>query len=369
VNAPPDRSRPLRNVYSNAKIFHFAERLESVAAGGFPPPIHVRLKPTNRCNHRCEYCAFRSPKLLLGERMRETDEIPPEKMRELVADLVGMGVRAVTFSGGGEPLRYAALGETVQRLLDGGLKVAVLTNGSRLQGAVARQLAHGATWVRVSIDAAQRDTYARGRGVTPAAFDRVCANLRAFAALPRRTCALGVNFIVTRENSPQVLEFLRLARSWGVDHVKVSEAVVSTDPGEHLRYLNSFYASVKDQLRQATDTLVDDRFRIVDKVLLPDSEAESFVRDYTWCPSARVLTVIAADLNVYTCQDKAYTSSGLLGSIRSCRFADLWQSESLRQRLRELDPSRECRHHCAAHGKNLALVDYFEADPDHLAFV
>lgn len=359
----------MRNVYSSAKIFHFHDRLQALAAGGAPGPIHVRIKPTNRCNHRCAYCAFRSPDLLLGERMREADEIPVAKMREVVADLIALQVRAVTFSGGGEPLRYPAFAETVQRLLDGGIKVAVLTNGARLEGDVAQMLAHGATWARVSMDAADRDEYARVRSVSPSEFDHVCANVRAFARLPDRTCVLGVNFIVTRENSGQVLTFLRLAREMGVDHVKVSEAVVAPDPETNARYLSTFYASVKDQLRQAAETLVDDRFQVIDKVLLPDAALESFERSYTWCPMARCLTVIAADQSVYTCQDKAYTTSGFLGSIRDCRFADLWTSAELRRRLQDLDPSRECRHHCVAHGKNLGLVEYFEADQDHVDFV
>ncbi|MCE9613783.1 MAG: radical SAM protein [Lentisphaerae bacterium] len=359
----------MRNVYSSAKIFHFPDRLQAIAAGELPAPIHVRLKPTNRCNHRCEYCAFRNPKLYLGEQMHEQDEIPPAKMREIVADLIAMQVRAVTFSGGGEPLRYGFIAETVAQLIAGGIKVALLTNGSRLQGDVASLLARGATWVRISIDAVDRDEYARVRAVAPAEYDRVCENMRAFAARPDRTCLFGVNFIVTRENSHQVLDFLRFARDIGIDHVKVSEVVMATSAEENLRYLTSFYASVKDQLRQAAATLASDRFRIIDKLLTPNAEMESFERGYTRCPMARVLTVIAADLNVYTCQDKAYTASGLLGSIRDCRFADLWQSEPLKRRLQSLDPSRECRHHCVAHGKNLALLDYFEADPEHVDFV
>jgi hypothetical protein len=81
------------------------------------------------------------------------------------------------------------------------------------------------------------------------------------------------------------------------------------------------------------------------------------------------LTVIGADLNVYTCQDKAYTTGGLLGSIKGRSFRDLWLGDELRQRLRALDPAKDCRHHCVAHGKNLMLLDYLSADEEHLDFV
>ena len=357
------------NVYSSSKIFHFPGRLKRIAEGEIPAPIHVRLKPTNRCNHSCDYCCFRNPRLPLGETMQESDEIPQVKMREIVADLVEMPVRAVTFSGGGEPLCYPYIVETVNALTDGGIKVAMLTNGARLKGEAAELLAQRATWVRVSIDAVDREAYARVRSVGRGEFDLVCSNMRAFAATPGRTCVLGVNLIVTRENSAHVLRFLELARELGVDHVKVSEVVTSTEAEENHRYVATFYDEVKAQIREAQDRLADGRFTIIDKVLLPDATQESFVRNYTWCPMTRCLTVIAADQNVYTCQDKAYTKGGLLGSIRERRFAQLWVSAELRERLQLLNPGLECRHHCVSHGKNLALIDFFEADRDHMDFV
>ena len=38
--------------------------------------------------------------------MDQKDQIPEDKMTEIVEDLVNMGVKVVTFSGGGEPFIY-----------------------------------------------------------------------------------------------------------------------------------------------------------------------------------------------------------------------------------------------------------------------
>jgi len=383
-------------LYTSSKIFHFHEKLDAMQSGRITPPIHVRLKPTNRCQHRCGYCCYRNPDLYLSERMNESDEIPPGKMREIVEDLGRMGVRAVTFSGGGEPLCYPPIGEAIQALAGAGVKVAMLTNGGRLRGETAGLLARAATWVRVSMDAADRETYAHIRNVAPEEFDRVCANIRAFAGITDRRCVIGINLIVARENSSDVLRFLRMARELGADHVKVSNAIVSTLPAENAEYMSAFYQDVKRQVAegiaelsvQSSAPAAQGRggrtspghppqgrgrhrraFAVIDKVHLPLADAESLERRYTWCPMSQCLTVIAADQNVYTCQDKAYTRGGLLGSIRDTRFAELWASEDLQGRLRTLDPSSECRHHCVAHAKNLSLLDYFEADEEHLDFV
>ena len=355
--------------YSDTKIFHFHEKLTDMAAGRLSAPIHVRLKPTNRCNHRCGYCCYRNPDLYLSERMNERDEIPQEKMREIVEDLVAMGVRAVTFTGGGEPLCYPHVVEAIEGLVDGGVKVAMLTNGGLLKGPAAEVLGGRATWLRVSMDAANGADYARARGVSDGEFDNVCDNIRRFAVDRSRRCVLGVNFIVTAENQGDTLQFLEMMKQLGVDHVKVSGVVVSTSPKGSAEYLMPFYESVKDQVARGAASLDDETFLVIDKFHLPDSTQEGFERHYTWCPFAQCLTVIAADLNVYTCQDKAYTTSGLLGSITDRRFKEAWFSDDLRQKLLDLNPSVQCRHHCVAHGKNLSLLDFLEADEDHLAFV
>ena len=92
-------------LYTRMKIFHFRDKLESLPreSGLTLAPLHIRIKPTNRCNHSCSYCAYRAEELQLGRDMKLQDFIPREKMLEIVDDIAAMGVKAVTFSGGGDP--------------------------------------------------------------------------------------------------------------------------------------------------------------------------------------------------------------------------------------------------------------------------
>lgn len=363
----------MSRLYSTSKVFHFHSKLADILDGRLTPPIHIRLKPTNRCNHRCSYCCYRNEDLYLSERMKEADEIPPDKMKEITNDIITMGVRAVTFSGGGDPLCYPHFLDCADRLLEGGVRVAVLTNGSRLQGAVAERLGSGATWVRISLDAANADDYAQVRQVSPREFQKVCENIENFARTKREACELGINYIVTRENHSEVFAFLRLMKDLGVDHVKVSEAVISVDHGDNVRYVRSFQETVRGQIERGLSHLADDRFRIIDRVLDPGTGPADgnnlYQKAYSWCPFIQCLTVIAADLMVYTCQDKAYSSSGIVGSIRDRSFRELWSDPITRERLTALDPSRDCVHHCVQHQKNLAILDYLDADPGHIDFI
>jgi 2-iminoacetate synthase ThiH len=97
----------LATYYTDAKVALHLDRLEALRAGDVFAPVHVRLKPTNICDHGCSYCAYRANRannLNLDGGMEVHDRIAPEKMAELVEDFISMGVEAVTFSGGGEPL-------------------------------------------------------------------------------------------------------------------------------------------------------------------------------------------------------------------------------------------------------------------------
>ena len=71
---------------------------------------------------------------------------------EIIDDLVEMDVKAVTFSGGGEPLIYPHIAEALNKLGESGIKLATLTNGSHLHEDIAVAFARYGTWIRVSID-------------------------------------------------------------------------------------------------------------------------------------------------------------------------------------------------------------------------
>lgn len=357
----------MENVYSQAKMFHFHDKLDVLQHSRFATPVHVRLKPINACNHKCFYCCYRNDDLYLGQLMNERDMIPGDKMREIVDDLADMGVRAVTFTGGGEPLIYPHIVDTVGTLLDHRIKVAVLTNGSALKGEVMDVLAKGASWVRISIDATNGPMLSESRRVGVGEFDRIIGNIQAFSKAKHEDCELGINFIITRLNADSVYEFISLMKEKGANHVKVSECVVGTTARENNDYHKDHFDKVLKEIIRADKELSGNGFRVINK--FHDFE-DLYDKAYTWCPYiCGFLNVIGADLNVYTCQDKAYTGTGLIGSLKNKRLKDLWMSDEFRQSVRGIDPSRVCDHHCVQHHKNLALLDYLTTDEKHLEFV
>ncbi|OGV83456.1 MAG: radical SAM protein [Lentisphaerae bacterium RIFOXYB12_FULL_65_16] len=353
------------NVYTKMKIFHFPAKLDSLPADQpLTAPLHIRIKPTNRCSHNCWYCAYRRENIQLGKDMVSKDQIPPDKMAEIVEDCAEMGVLAVTFSGGGEPLCYPHLLGTLRRLHACGVRYGSLTNGARLHGEIAEEFAAHGTWVRVSLDGWDGPSYARYRGVSEREFDKVMTNIADFKRLGG-ACYLGVVIIVDKDNASHVYELIRRMHDLGVRSVKAAPCFISDDAVENNTYHRPLMSMVRTQIEQAKSEMAGVNFEIFDSY---QEQLTTFDKGYDWCPYIQINPVIGADLNVYSCHDKAYNlDSGFLFSIKDRRFKDAWLAD--KAQFFTINPGRDCRHHCVVHEKNKLIWEYLHADRTHIVFV
>ena len=350
-------------VYSNFKVFAYPDRIEAFSSGRLAAPVHVRIKPMNHCNHDCWYCAYRESNLQLGEDMNLRESIPEDKMHEIADDLIDMNVRAVTFSGGGEPLIYKPLPNIIEKLVSAGIKVGSLSNGSNLKGRVADVFAEYATWIRISIDGWDGTSYAKSRGLLESDFDKLISNITEFTNRGS-DCELGVSFIIDKNNSRHIFDAVKLLKNTGVRHVKLSGVVISNSGIENNEYHNGFRKKVHEEIERAIE-LNDSNFNVLDHYHDLDTR---FDRSYTSCPTIQFTPVIGADCNVYTCQDKAYTETGKLGSIKNISLKDFWYSDDNNNRAFNINPSIHCNHNCANHQKNRIITDFIGTSPDHMLF-
>ena len=156
-----------------------------------------------------------------------------------------------------------------------------------------------------------------------------------------------------------------LLKNCGVNHVKISGAVVSNDAVGNNTYHLPIKAEVTSQIG-AAKALGNTHFSVIDHY--HDLECR-FEKPYKTCPSLQLLTVVGADQHVYTCQDKAYTELGRMGSLADRTFKDFWFSEENQQFLKNFNPAAQCAHHCVSHAKNMSIHEYLSLDEEHLCFV
>lgn len=353
-------------LYTNMKVFHYHDKIDSLSEDyrDILPPIHIRLKPTNVCNHNCRYCAYRADNLQLGRDMVLHDHIPEKKMMEILADMVEIGVKAVTFSGGGEPFCYPHLLKAVKRLVDSEIRFASLTNGAGLTGEIAELFAHYATWIRISMDGWDDESYVRYRKVGMGEFTKIMGNIEALKKMGGK-CYVGVSLIVDADNASHVYDAVKNIKNAGADSIKISPCIVSNAGAENDRYHKEFFNSVREQVQSAISNLAGKDFEIFDAYHKLD---EKFLKDYDWCPMLQILCVIGADQNVYSCQDKAYNlEEGMIGSIKDIRLKDFWFNG--KSKFFKINPSKVCSHHCVANAKNRSILEYLKTDKEHMVFV
>lgn len=351
--------------YSSLKIFDHIEKLNQVIKEKQRvAPIYIRIKPTNYCNHRCYYCSYADQELGLRDSVQKQDQIPWEKMQEIIEDIHAMGVKAVTFSGGGEPLVYPYIVETMQRVLDAGIDLSIITNGQLLKEDRAQVLKH-AKWVRISFDAAEAETYAKMRKLPLTAFEEVCNNIKSFSKIKSDHCELGVNFVINHENSSQVYKMAELVKGFGVNHIKYTARITK----DLFEYHEPFKEEAICQIHQAQQDFETDGFKVINKYESDFESAMVFHRCYKKCYINHIFTVIAADSKVYFCHDKAYVSSGVVGDLKEQSFKNLWYSKEVKERYETFDPQIECNHHCVYDDRNDLLNTFYALDRNHINFI
>lgn len=350
--------------YSNLKVFSHFEKLNSIKAGIRTAPVYIRLKPTNVCNHRCYYCSYADSDLALRDDVNPNDRIPWPKMQEIIDDMGSIGVKAVTLSGGGEPLVYDHIVETMDSILKKGIDLSIITNGQMLYGEAAEKLSK-AKWVRISFDAASKEVYSKTRGIPESSFDKVCDNINNFAKNKTLGCELGINFVINHENAHEVYAAAKLVRELGANHIKYTARITKDLDSYHQK----FKADAIEQIHRAKNGLTREGFIVINKYEEDFEFSTVFKRVYSKCYAKEFLTIIAADCKVYFCHDKAYVKSGVVGDLKQVSFKELWFSPEVGERYKNFNAQKECCHHCVYDDRNMLLNSFFSLDDNHINFI
>ncbi len=349
--------------YSSLKIFRHPDILEKIERGERCNPLYIRIKPTNLCNHNCYYCHYKNQYLSLDE-YNGKDMIPREKMMEIIEDLKRMEVKAITFSGGGEPLIYPYMEEAMERALDAGIELSMITNGSALEGKKAKLLAK-AKWVRISMDSIDRVHYAKNRGIPENSLDKLLDNLEQFANIKNSDCELGINFVIGKENYKEIRKLAETMKRIGVNHVKFAP-LINDDTKE---YHKDIKEGVSEELTKLGRELNCKDFKIIDLYTGDLMNEGLFERDYSRCPVKEFVCVIAANSKVYYCHDKAYLSDGCVCDLKDQSFEQGWNSPQVTEKFRKFHAAKVCGQHCVYDSRNKLMNAYLDMDKRHINFI
>lgn len=337
-------------IYSQLKVAHHPDRIEDFKKGKRPKPIHVQLILSDLCNQDCGFCAYRMSSGLSNELFAEGElaktghnnpnrMIPTDKALEIVNDCAEMGVKAIQFTGGGEPTVHPNHLGIMQRAQVLGMDTALVTNGVKLTPGDPAILRH--QWIRVSVDAGNAADYAAVRRVPVGHWAKMWDNVEKLATNYKGT--LGIGFVITPQNYRGIKDAARRAREAGAANMRVG-AVFSS---EGTRFYGDLVPEIMWEVADAKAAEDRPDFEVIDLFGRRIGDLDHGQPEEPECHYQYLTVYIGGDLNVYRCCNTAYTKAGLVASLHGQRFRDA---------LLRYEPfdARTCRA-CQFLGQNEAL--------------
>ena len=133
------------------KLVHHPEHIAKIQRGDVVGPIHISIWPATRCQLKCAYCCFKNRE---GETADAPLDLPLQSFKIAVDTLCKYGLKAMEFSGGGEPMMWAHLEDGIKYAHGAGINLSLITNGLLLPN-IDPEVLRLLKWVRVSIQSAK----------------------------------------------------------------------------------------------------------------------------------------------------------------------------------------------------------------------
>jgi MoaA/NifB/PqqE/SkfB family radical SAM enzyme len=348
------------------KALAHLDRLSSWKAGFRPAPVTIEWDLSNACSLGCQSCHFAHTHLKGPWAARPRALPMAYEDTGLFADvdvveqgLMGMaraGVKGVIWSGGGEPTLHTRWREIVRLAGAYGFQQGMYTLGGHITKSDALLLAGYATWVVVSLDAADAATYAAEKGVVSERFQHACDGIR---AMVEAGVTVGVSFLLHASNWTRAHEMVLLARRLGAKYATL-RPTIETSPDRP-----SVVSADTRWVRDALPTLVwlagmpdvecdPDRF---------SAYADWQGHGYQTCHGIKLSAVVTPDGRMWVCPQRRGVAGSCLGDLRTERFEDIWARHP-----GQWTDFAECRAMCRMHLTNQVLSPVF-ASYAHEAFV
>ena len=355
--------------YNDLKAVHYHKELNQLKNNEMVYPRFLSIDPVAGCNHDCYFCSYRYARDDdLNALFNEKDLISYDKMVEIFDDCVKMGTKAVELTGGGEPTAHPQFVELLRDARKRSLEVGLITNGAsnnwkRQQGKMLKEISE-IEFTRFSLDSATAKTHAlihRGRADD---FETAVENIRLLCQNRTGKLAVGISFVILKENHKEIGEAVRLAEELGVDYIRFV-AFRGGDMRKNQDYLpDETITSIERDL----DSLESSTIEITNQFSERSKSHESFgvYESNAFCYYSRLTAVVGADLRLYPCCVWKYRPQGVVSELSDKTFRQAWEAREFYDR--KFDIAETCET-CHIKPKNDFISYMLESDPRHVNFL
>jgi cyclic pyranopterin phosphate synthase len=324
------------------KLIYHPSRVNAWLEGKVIYPLYIEISPAGSCNHRCIFCAYD----FAGYK---PNFLNTSILKSRLSEMASLGVKSILYSGEGEPLLHKDIAAIINHTGTAGIDTALATNGVLLDRAMADLILGRLSWLKISINAGTKKTYAWIHRTSPADFDLVLRNLSYAAKLKRQKkyeCAIGMQILLLPENSKEIVTLARKAKDIGVDYVVVkpySQHPLSvTTRYKDIKYAH--YLKLADKLRVFQDKKFDVIFRMAAMKKWDDGG-----HPYKHCYALPFWAHIDSAGNILGCPMYLGDKRFICGNIYKSTFKQVWQG-ARRKNLQKFAQNKldisQCRVNC-----------------------
>ena len=349
------------NQFASSKILKHIERISQWEKSGISKPITYELDMTNVCNCRCHFCFgfFNQKKYQVS--------INIENAKNILRQIKQFGGKAVTFTGGGEPLCNKDTLKAVEYAKKIGLDVGFITNGILLNKENIRIIVKNCTWVRVSLDAATRETYLISHGMNSNTFDNVLKNIKLLTdekVKQKSLITIGVGFLTYDKTEKEIVDFAKLAKILNVDYAQYRPLLKRFDEKEfNVKNQDNIIDSIKKAQEYSTN-----KFSVVSSIHKYEViSSKDYKRQYEICYGHNFATVIAADMKMYLCCHMRGRAKYCIGDLNKNTLKEIWNSKQ-RKKVYESIDFKDCPLLCRCDSFNTILYN-IKKDITHVNFL
>lgn len=351
---------------SRSKVFGHLDRLSAWQEGGKPAPVTIEWDLSNRCALGCMDCHFahthtRGPWVAKSRVLPMAydsggDLADTALVFRALGELKEAGVQAVVWSGGGEPTTHPDWVAVIERAAQLGLKQGMYTFGGLLSREAAVTLGERATWVVVSLDAANAADYATEKHVSPTRFNAAIDGIQRLALTP---AVVGVSFLLHHDNWRKAHDMLALAREAGATYATFRPAIRTSPKTPQICHDDRAWITEALSLLQRLSTHADVELDVDRFIEYRDWKT----RGYSTCYGVRLTANITPDGRVWLCPQRRGVPDSLIGDLRVASFREVWD-----QHPGKREDLSHCRVMCRLHLMNQTLNQVYAERP-HGAFL
>jgi len=161
--------------------------------------ISTHISPTGNCNLNCEYCSV--------SKRKKHEQLSVDTIEDYIKKLIPRGLKAVIFTGGGEPTIHPEWNELISRLKHPlyHLKFGLITNGIDLW----KRNIEIFDWIRISVNYP--------------AYNKLMENTfhqQQYAL--KQNCTIGLSLIYTGQNKKfTISELIYMAQKYNAQYIRV----------------------------------------------------------------------------------------------------------------------------------------------------